>query len=44
MNHELQRMWEKAAIACERYYPNIFLEGLRNSRSVSQDLNLGPPD
>jgi hypothetical protein len=29
MNHELERIWEEAAVAYLRYYPRIFLEGLR---------------
>jgi hypothetical protein len=47
MSDKLNRMWMEVAMAQLRYYPNIYLEGLRittkrlshNSQCPSQELN-----
>jgi hypothetical protein len=38
MNKELERVRTEAAVAYSRYYPGIFLNGVRNTtKSLSQD-------
>jgi hypothetical protein len=49
MNNELEKIWKEAVVTL-RYYPGIFLEGLRkatknlsrDSQSLGLDLNPGP--
>jgi hypothetical protein len=52
MNDELERMWKEAGKAYLRYYPSIYLKGLRKtttnlseySWSPGRDLNPRPPE
>jgi hypothetical protein len=45
MNDELERIWKEAAVVDLRYYPGIFLEGLRNiTRDLSLDSRCPGPD
>jgi hypothetical protein len=38
MNDELEIMWKETVVALSRYYPGIFLEGLREiTKHFSQD-------
>jgi hypothetical protein len=37
MNDELEKIWRKRSWPILRYYPGIHLEGLRETKNLSQD-------
>jgi hypothetical protein len=52
MDSELENIWKKAIMTKLKYYPRIYLEGLRktmntlsqDSQCLSWDSNLAPPE
>jgi hypothetical protein len=41
MNDELERIWKEALVAFSRYYPVIYLEGLRKTKQRKRDKPAG---
>jgi hypothetical protein len=35
MNYELEKIWEETLVVSSRYYPDIYLEGLRKTTKSS---------